>query len=55
MAGKLEGQVAFIAGAARGLGRSHAPEDLDQTVKEVEALWPGGSSPVRPTSATRRG
>jgi SDR family mycofactocin-dependent oxidoreductase len=66
MAGKLEGKVAFITGAARGQGRSHAvrlaqegadiiavdicrqidtvdypmatPEELDQTVKEVEAL-----------------
>jgi SDR family mycofactocin-dependent oxidoreductase len=66
MAGKLEGKVAFITGAARGQGRSHAvrlaqegadiiaidicrqidtvpypmatPEDLSQTVKEVEAL-----------------
>jgi SDR family mycofactocin-dependent oxidoreductase len=66
MAGKLEGKVAFITGAARGQGRSHAvrlaqegadiiavdicrqidsvpypmatPEDLAQTVKEVEAL-----------------
>lgn len=64
--GKLEGKVAFITGAARGQGRSHAirlaqegadiiavdicqqleavgyamsvPEDLEQTVKEVEAL-----------------
>ncbi len=64
--GKLEGKVAFITGAARGQGRSHAirlaregadiigidickqmanvgyglatPADLDQTVKEVEAL-----------------
>jgi len=64
--GKLEGKVAFITGAARGQGRSHAvrlaqegadiiavdicaqiesvsypmstPEDLDQTVREVEAL-----------------
>jgi SDR family mycofactocin-dependent oxidoreductase len=64
--GKLEGKVAFITGAARGQGRSHAvrlaqegadviavdlcgqidtvpypmatPEDLQQTVKEVEAL-----------------
>jgi SDR family mycofactocin-dependent oxidoreductase len=63
--GKLEGKVAFITGAARGQGRSHAvrlaqegadiiavdicetfdsmnyplatPEDLAQTVKEVEA------------------
>lgn len=66
MAGKLEGKVAFITGAARGQGRSHAvrlakegadiiafdlaeqiecvpypmpgPGDLEQTVKEVEAL-----------------
>jgi SDR family mycofactocin-dependent oxidoreductase len=66
MTGKLEGKVAFITGAARGQGRSHAitlaregadiiavdicaqigsvpypmatPEDLAQTVKEVEAL-----------------
>jgi SDR family mycofactocin-dependent oxidoreductase len=66
VAGKLEGKVAFITGAARGQGRSHAtalaqqgadiiavdicrqidsvsypmatPEDLDQTVKEVEEL-----------------
>jgi SDR family mycofactocin-dependent oxidoreductase len=66
VAGKLEGKVAFITGAARGQGRSHAvrlaregadiiavdicqqidtvrypmatPEDMDQTVKEVEAL-----------------
>jgi SDR family mycofactocin-dependent oxidoreductase len=66
VAGKLEGKVAFITGAARGQGRSHAvrlaaegadiiavdicrqidavpypmatPEDLGQTVKEVEAL-----------------
>ena len=66
MTGKLEGKVAFITGAARGQGRSHAirlaqegadiiavdicrqidtvaypmatPEDLDETVKEVEAL-----------------
>jgi len=64
--GKLEGKVAFITGAARGQGRSHAvrlaqegadiiaidlmgpvasvaypmstPEDMQQTVKEVEAL-----------------
>ncbi|SEP00237.1 mycofactocin-coupled SDR family oxidoreductase [Trujillonella endophytica] len=64
--GKLEGKVAFITGAARGQGRSHAvrlaqegadivavdicaqidsvpypmatPEDLEQTVREVEAL-----------------
>jgi len=64
--GKLEGKVAFITGAARGQGRSHAvrlaeegadviavdicrqldsvgypmstPADLEQTVKEVEAL-----------------
>ncbi len=66
MAGKLEGKVAFITGAARGQGRSHAvrlaqegadiiavdicrqigsvaypmatPEDLAETVKDVEAL-----------------
>jgi SDR family mycofactocin-dependent oxidoreductase len=66
MAGRLEGKVAFITGAARGQGRSHAirlaqegadiiavdlvkqiesvpyamsrPEDLTETVKEVEAL-----------------
>jgi NAD(P)-dependent dehydrogenase (short-subunit alcohol dehydrogenase family) len=66
VAGKLEGKVAFITGAARGQGRSHAirlaadganiiavdicsqigtvpypmstPEDLAETVKEVEAL-----------------
>jgi SDR family mycofactocin-dependent oxidoreductase len=66
MTGQLEGKVAFITGAARGQGRSHAvrlaqegadiiavdlcaqvasvpypmatPQDLDQTVKEVEAL-----------------
>ena len=64
--GKLDGKVAFITGAARGQGRSHAvrlaqegadiiavdvckqlravrypmstPEDLEQTVKEVESL-----------------
>jgi (+)-trans-carveol dehydrogenase len=66
MAGRVEGKVAFVTGAARGQGRSHAlrlaeegadiiavdlcgqvgsvpypmstPEDLDQTVKAVEAL-----------------
>ena len=66
MLGKLEGKVAFITGAARGQGRSHAirlaaegadiiavdlcgqigtvpypmstPDDLAETVKEVEAL-----------------
>ena len=66
MPGRVAGKVAFITGAARGQGRSHAvrlaqegadiiavdlaaqvdsvpypmatPEDLDQTVKEVEAL-----------------
>jgi SDR family mycofactocin-dependent oxidoreductase len=66
VAGKLAGKVAFITGAARGQGRSHAvrlaqegadiiavdicaqidtvpyplatPEDLAETVKEVEAL-----------------
>jgi SDR family mycofactocin-dependent oxidoreductase len=66
MSGKLQGKVAFITGAARGQGRSHAqrlaeegadiiafdlvqqidcvpypmpgPDDLHQTVKEVEAL-----------------
>jgi SDR family mycofactocin-dependent oxidoreductase len=66
MAGRLDGRVAFITGAARGHGRSHAVRlglegadiiavdvcrqiegvpypmataaDLDQTVKEVEAL-----------------
>jgi len=64
--GRLDGKVAFITGAARGQGRSHAvrlaqegadiiaidvckqlkavrypmstPEDLEQTVKEVESL-----------------
>jgi (+)-trans-carveol dehydrogenase len=64
--GRVEGKVAFITGAARGQGRSHAirlaqegadiiavdlagqidsvpyrmatPDDLAQTVKEVEAL-----------------
>jgi SDR family mycofactocin-dependent oxidoreductase len=64
--GKLDGKVAFVTGAARGQGRSHAillakegadiiavdickqlravlypmstPEDLEQTVKEVESL-----------------
>jgi SDR family mycofactocin-dependent oxidoreductase len=66
MAGRVEGKVAFITGAARGQGRSHAirlaeegadiiavdlcediesvpyslatPQDLDETVKHVEAL-----------------
>src|SRR5579863_9905239 len=66
MTGRVEGKVAFITGAARGQGRSHAvtlaregadiiavdlcaqigsvpypmatPEDLANTVKEVEAL-----------------
>src|ERR1700730_2923343 len=66
MTGRVEGKVAFVTGAARGQGRSHAvrlaqegadiiavdlagqvasvpypmatPEDLDQTVKEVQAL-----------------
>jgi SDR family mycofactocin-dependent oxidoreductase len=66
MTGKLAGKVAFITGAARGQGRSHAirlasegadiiavdlcaqiasvpypmssPEDLDETVRQVEAL-----------------
>src|SRR5579864_4183919 len=66
MPGRVTGQVAFITGAARGQGRSHAvrlaqegadiiavdicqqlegvpfpmstPEDLAETVKEVEAL-----------------
>jgi SDR family mycofactocin-dependent oxidoreductase len=66
MAGRVEGKVAFITGAARGQGRSHAirlaqegadiiavdlagqidsvpyamatPDDLAETVKEVEAL-----------------
>jgi SDR family mycofactocin-dependent oxidoreductase len=66
VAGRMEGKVAFITGAARGQGRSHAirlaeegadviavdichqiesnpyplatPEDLEQTVKSVEAL-----------------
>jgi SDR family mycofactocin-dependent oxidoreductase len=66
MAGRLEGRVAFITGAARGQGRAHAvklaqegadiiavdlagpidfvpydsptPADLDETVRQVEAL-----------------
>jgi SDR family mycofactocin-dependent oxidoreductase len=66
MAGRVEGKVALITGAARGQGRSHAlrlaeegadiiavdlcesiktnhyplatPEDLDETVRQVEAL-----------------
>ncbi|XKH54277.1 mycofactocin-coupled SDR family oxidoreductase [Citricoccus nitrophenolicus] len=67
MAGRMEGKVVFITGAARGQGRSHAlrlaeegadiiavdicepipgvteyegstPDDLDETVKQVEAL-----------------
>jgi (+)-trans-carveol dehydrogenase len=66
MAGRVEGKVAFVTGAARGQGRSHAvrlaeegadiiavdlvgqidsvpypmatPDDLAQTVKEIEAL-----------------
>ncbi len=96
MPGRVEGKVAFISGAARGQGRSHAvrlaqegadiiavdlagqvasvpypmatPEDLDQTVKEVEAStrasrnWAGSTSCAptpgsprsgRPTSWTR--
>ena len=78
MAGKLEGKVAFITGAARGQGRSHAirlaqegadviavdlcaqiasvgypmstPDDLAETVKEVEALdqRSSGWSPTTP-------
>jgi SDR family mycofactocin-dependent oxidoreductase len=82
--GKLEGKVAFITGAARGQGRSHAvrlaqegadiiavdlceqigtvpypmatPQDLDQTVKEVEALdrrIVAGQADVRSISALR--
>jgi (+)-trans-carveol dehydrogenase len=66
MPGRVEGKVAFVTGAARGQGRSHAlrlaqegadiiavdiasqigtvpyamatPEDLDETVRQVEAL-----------------
>src|SRR5580704_12695508 len=49
MAGRVAGKVAFITGAARGQGRSHAIRlaqegadiiavDLAETVKEVEAL-----------------
>jgi SDR family mycofactocin-dependent oxidoreductase len=66
MAGRVEGKVAFVTGAARGQGRSHAvrlaqegadiiavdlcgpipglqyshatPEDLDETVRQIEAL-----------------
>ncbi|BDZ64221.1 mycofactocin-coupled SDR family oxidoreductase [Agromyces mangrovi Wang et al. 2018] len=66
MAGRVEGKVAFVTGAARGQGRSHAlrlaeegadiiavdvcgpipnlqyphatPEDLEETVRQVEAL-----------------
>ncbi|HEY2670515.1 MAG TPA: SDR family NAD(P)-dependent oxidoreductase, partial [Rugosimonospora sp.] len=66
MTGRVEGKVAFVTGAARGQGRSHAirlaqegadiiavdicdqvasvpypmatPDDLTETVKEVEAL-----------------
>ena len=77
--GMLEGKVAFVTGAARGQGRSHAlrlaqegadiiavdlcgqidtvpypmatPEDLQQTVKEVEAL-DRRIVPPRPTSGT---
>jgi SDR family mycofactocin-dependent oxidoreductase len=69
MAGRFEGKVAFITGAARGQGRSHAvrlaeegadiiaidiarqiecvpypmpgPEDLKETVRQVEALGRG--------------
>jgi NAD(P)-dependent dehydrogenase (short-subunit alcohol dehydrogenase family) len=77
--GRVEGKVAFITGAARGQGRSHAirlaqegadiiavdlaaqvdsvpypmatPDDLAQTVKEVEAL-DRRIIATRPTSAT---
>jgi SDR family mycofactocin-dependent oxidoreductase len=83
--GKLEGRVAFITGAARGQGRSHAvrlaqegadviaidicgpidsvpyrlstPEDLAQTVKEVEAQGRravGGQADVRDLGSLRR-
>ena len=66
MSGRVSGKVAFVTGAARGQGRSHAlrlaqegadiiavdiasqigtvpyematPEDLDETVRQVEAL-----------------
>lgn len=69
VAGRVEGKVAFITGAARGQGRAHAvrlaaegadiiavdlcaqaetvqypmatPEDLDETVRQVEALGRG--------------
>jgi (+)-trans-carveol dehydrogenase len=79
MTGRVDGKVAFITGAARGQGRSHAitlaregadiiavdiegqidsvpypmatPEDVAQTVKEVEATG-GGSWLPRSTFAT---
>jgi SDR family mycofactocin-dependent oxidoreductase len=82
--GMLEGKVAFVTGAARGQGRSHAvrlaqegadiiavdlcrqidtvaypmatPEDLQQTVKEVEALdrrIVASEADVRDTAALR--
>jgi (+)-trans-carveol dehydrogenase len=83
--GKLEGKVAFITGAARGQGRSHAvrlaqegadiiavdlldqvgsvgyplatPEDLDETVRLVEALdrrIVASKADVRDTAALQR-
>ena len=61
MAGRVEGKVAFITGAARGQGRSHAIRlaadgadiiavDLCEAVPSVNRFYPG----ARRWSARRR-
>ena len=50
MAGRMEGKVVFITGAARGMGRSHAvrlaQEGADIIGMDICAPIPGGQAPV---------
>ena len=64
MAGKLEGKVAFITGAARGQGRSHAIRlaaeganiiAIDLCAQIGSVAYPIAPRPASPASAARAG
>jgi NAD(P)-dependent dehydrogenase (short-subunit alcohol dehydrogenase family) len=61
MTGRVEGKVAFITGAARGQGRSHAVRlaeegadiiavDIAQDIESVRRLYPGATVEPRDIS-----
>jgi mycofactocin precursor len=50
MAGTVEGKVDFVAGAARGQGRSHAVTLAEEGAEVVTAAGPAGGGASNSTS-----